>query len=380
MTEPRNRRNFIGGAAALGLAMLLAGCQVVPGGRPGRPQPQPDVETPSAPHNIAVLVPLSGSNAGVGRSISNAAMLALEDSKSERIKINVYDTAKAGGAAAAANQALADGSQLFLGPLLAEDVTAVASVAGRANVPVIAFSNDTSVVGNGVYLLGFDPDQSVDRVVRFARERGMTRFAGLIPGGAYGRRASGALTDSVAEAKGQLVGLQAYDRAPRALQSAVNRLNAGPAYDAVLIGDNGANASRGIAAIPARARILGTELWKTQPNLGATARMRGAWYAAVNDAMFDELKTRYRAKYGASPYRLASLGYDGVLLVLRVARNWREGQPFPTRGLLDSGGFAGIDGAFRFGRSGIAERMLEVVEITAGGQTVVSPAPRSFGD
>ena len=74
-------------------------------------------------NRIALLVPLSGSNAGVGQSIANAANLALLDAGGERIRITVYDTAS-GGAAAAANQALADGNLLFLGPLLAEDVRA----------------------------------------------------------------------------------------------------------------------------------------------------------------------------------------------------------------------------------------------------------------
>ena len=71
----------------------------------------------------------------------------------------------AGGAAAAAQRAIADGNRLILGPLLAEDVRAAAPVARRADVPVVAFSNDEGVAGNGVYIMGFTPDQSIDRVV-----------------------------------------------------------------------------------------------------------------------------------------------------------------------------------------------------------------------
>ncbi len=66
--------------------------------------------------------------------------------------------------------------------------------------------------------------------------------------------------------------------------------------------------------------------------------------------MFNQLRTRYRARYGANPYRLASLGYDAVLLTVRIAKNWRLGRPFPERELRDPAGFAGVDGAFRFGR------------------------------
>jgi hypothetical protein len=67
-----------------------------------------------------------------------------------------------------------------------------------------------------------------------------------------------------------------------------------------------------------------------------------------------------------------------VLLVVRVAADWPIGRPFPARTLRDPVGFVGVDGAFRFGRDGVAERALEVREVNGTGTTVVSPAPRGF--
>ena len=125
-------------------------------------------------------------------------------------------------------------------------------------------------------------------------------------------------------------------------------------------------------------KILGTELWATESDLGRTPALRGAWYAAASDVMFNQLRTRYRARYRTSPYRLASLGYDSVLLAVRIAKDWRIGRPFPERALRDPGGFAGVDGAFRFDQHGIAERSLEVREVTATGSVVLSPAPQGF--
>ena len=116
-------------------------------------------------NRVAVLVPLTGRDAALGQSILNAANLALLDTGGERIRITAYDTAAAGGAVRAANEAIAEGNGLILGPLLAEDVRAVAPIARRADVPVIAFSNDVSVAGDGVFLMGFTPGQSIDRVV-----------------------------------------------------------------------------------------------------------------------------------------------------------------------------------------------------------------------
>jgi branched-chain amino acid transport system substrate-binding protein len=390
ITRPQARRSFLGLAALAGLSLFMAGCQMVPRPRPAPPepvQPAPEPEpTPGLPtdtdrNRVAVLVPLSGENAGVGQSIANAANLALLDTGGQNIRITVYDTAR--GAQAAANEALADGNRLFLGPLLAKNVRDVAPIAARADVPVIAFSNDVSVAGDGVYVMGFDPAQSVERVVEYARSRGLERFAGLIPNGDYGRRASQALIGSVEEAGGRMVAMQTYDRSAQSLRSAVTRLNAQSGYDAVLIADNGRIA---IGAAPmlqegpsADAQILGTELWKAEEGLKGAPALHGAWFASVPDNMFNQFRTRYRSRYGSNPYRLASFGYDAVLLAVRIGQDWRVGSPFPEDELRNQEGFMGVDGAFRFSPNGVAQRMFEVLQVTPGGFNTVSPAPQSFG-
>lgn len=371
------------------LSLAIAGC--IPRQRPVQPPPVEPVEEPVRPvqptrlppdetrNRVAVLVPLSGSNAGLGQSILNAANLALLDSGGERIRITAYDTAQ--GAVPAANEALADGNGLILGPLLAEDVRAVAPVARRADVPVVSFSNDTGVAGEGVYIMGFTPGGSVDRVVAFARSRGAQRFGALVPTGTYGQRASRAMIEAVEGAGGRMVGMQSYDRSPGNLRGAATRLNAQGQFDAVLIADGAAIALQAVPLVrqaSPQPRILGTELWASESNLGANVGLRGAWFAAPSDTVFNQFRTRYRARYNASPYRLASLGYDAVLLTMRIAADWPVGRPFPERALRESTGFVGVDGAFRFDSDGVAERALEVREVTATGTSVVSPAPRGF--
>ncbi len=376
----------------VGLAMIafLAACStVVP--RPDAPKPLPPRATdqsgviPGLPqdnerHRVALLVPMSGTNAGVGKSIANATTLAMLDTKTEKVRITSYDTAA--GAASAAQRAIRDGNRLILGPLTAEEVRAVAPVAKAAGVPVISFSNDVSVAGNGVFLLGYSPTQSVERVVRFARGKGLSKFAALVPRGVYGERAGGAFLREVQASGGTLVSMETFDRAPGSVAAAIKKLGASSSYDALLIADVGRIAVQAAPLVRANgggtARLLGTELWNTETSLGATPALRGAWFASVSNGLYRTLSTKYRTSYGSAPYRLASLGYDSVLLTVRVAQDWKVGTPFPTARLTDADGFAGIDGAFRFGRDGIAERALEVQEVTASGTSVVDAAPRGF--
>ncbi len=375
--------------AMLAGALLLGGCEIVPD--PGAPQtraeapppaprsePPPPVDAPAPQpalpreevrNRVAVLVPLSGANAGVGQSIANAAKLALADSGGP-IQISLYDTAR--GAGAAASRAIADGNRLFLGPLLAEDVRAVAPVARRAGVPVVAFSNDVSVAGGGTYLLGLVPSQSVEQVVRHSRAAGIRRFAGLVPTGTYGQRAAQALIGAVEASGGRMVAMQTYDRTPAAIRAAAVRLATQSPYDAVLIADNPRIAAAAAPVLQGGTRLLGTELWAADEDLAGQRALHGAWFAAAPSAMFDQFQARYRARFGSAPYRLASLGYDAVLMTVRAAGDWPVGTAFPN-GALRTGSFTGLDGNFLFGADGVAERTLDVFEVGPGGAT---PLPR----
>jgi hypothetical protein len=226
--------------------------------------------------------------------------------------------------------------------------------------------------------MGFTPDQSIGRVVSFARTKGSNSFGALVPTGLYGQRAAQALLGAVRKSGGRVASIESYDRTKASIAAAASRLNAKGPIDAVLIGDSTRMAALAGPAIKVGPHRLGTELWAGDRAIGKTVALRGAWYAAAPDTQFDRLVTRYRARYGKTPYRLASLGYDSVLLAVRSAKNWPIGRPFPAKGLVDKDGFAGVDGSFRFVHEGVAERLLEVRQVTATGTTVVSPAGTVF--
>jgi len=378
------RRNMAIGA----LALALAACQTGPRGRVGPPPPPPPRPTgPSANvlptdvgrHRVALLVPLSGEDAEVGQSIANATQMAILDTNATNLRITTYDTAT--NPASAATNAIRDGNKLILGPLLREDVGPVARQARGAGVPLIAFSNDTSVATPDVFVMGHVPEQSIARTVDYARKHGVTRFAALVPDGDYGSRAAAALQQSVGRSGGTLVGIEHYDRANTSIISAANRLRTKGGYDAVLIADSPKVAAMGAAPLvagAARPRILGTERWSGESVVTTSPALRGAWFSAVSDTRFRQFSASYRTRFGQTPRRIATLGYDAVLLTLRIARDWQPGRDFPTGRMTAPDGFLGLDGPFRFRDNGVGERALEVRQVGAGAVTVVDPAAAKF--
>jgi len=375
-------------AIAVGfLTLALAACKVVPESRPGpapgptpAPGPSEDVlPTDTERHRVALLVPLSGENAAVGRSISNATTMALLDTNAENLRITTYDTAT--GAGSAAQRAIADGNKLILGPLQREDVQPVLARARPANVPLVTFSNDTSVAAPDVFVMGHVPEQSITRTVAYASQNGARRFAALVPNGDYGRRAADALSLAVAGVSGTLVATERYDRGNTSIVSAAQRLKAAGGYDAVLIAEGSrlsAMAASSLKEGGAQVFLLGTELWSGESTLANSAAMRGAWFSAVSDNRYRQFVTSYQTRFGEEPYRIATLGYDSVLLALRIAREWQPGRNFPTERMLAADGFLGLDGPFRFLGTGVGERAMEVRQIGNGSVTVVDPAPTQF--
>lgn len=371
--------------------VLLGGCQVIPSNGPKGPTAPSQPSSSALPsdttrHRIALLVPLSGENAAVGQSIANAATMALLDTNAQNLRVTTYDTNA--GAASAAGKAIADGNKLILGPLLSDQIPAVSSAARRANVPVISFSNDEDAAGRDVFIMGTPPGQSVTRTVNYAMAQGIKSFGALVPRGEYGQRASSALMSAVRAGGGSVNAMETYDRASTSVTSAAQRLRDKGGFQAVLIADGGRMASLAAPVLKTNAdggtgvsRIFGTELWSGESVVTGTPSLRGAWFSAVADTRFGQFGKSYKSRFGSQPYRIATLGYDAVLLTLRVSREWKAGAPFPTERLFDKSGFLGLDGAFRFRRDGVIDRALELREVRAGGAVgVISPAPSRFQD
>ena len=163
---------------------------------PGYAPYAPGRKMPTGPGvKVALLVPLSGPNAALGKAMQDAAVMAIFDKyegvpQSKQIRVvellpkDTGDTADQ--AAIAAREAVDEGAQIILGPVFGNQVAAVSPVARSQTVPVITFSNNMSALAPGVYLFGFIPDQQVRRVIEFALARGMNRIAGLAPSNPYG--------------------------------------------------------------------------------------------------------------------------------------------------------------------------------------------------
>ena len=369
-------------------------------------QAQTQGQTPVAPVTAglkaALLVPLSGTQAELGRRLLDAATLAVfENGNSKMLTLNPYDTGDTpASAAAAARKALAEGATLILGPVFAPQVRAVQPVAAPQNVPVVAFSNDATVSAANVYLMGYQPRDQVRRVISFARNRGVDRLALLVPQGPYGAAVSAAAREAASQTGAQIIAIETFAPNIDSMSAAVQRLAASApklppetggaavppvpnpaAFNGLLIpvGGKTLQALAGMLAYhnidTAQVRMLGTVQWNDTATLAEDA-LRGGWFPSAPTAARQSFAVRYQETTGKTPAALESLAYDATALAAALANPAAGG--ITAGALRDPSGFAGVDGIFRFNADHTAERGLAMLEVRDGQFTEIEPAPERF--
>lgn len=337
----------------------------------------------TGPLKIALIAPITGPNGNaVGASMRNAAELAMAAFNNPAATIIVKDDRSSPASArAAAQAAVAEGAQLILGPLFSANVREAAAVTRAAGKPMIAFSTDPALAGNGVYLLSFLTRFYVDRIVDFAAARGKRAMAALIPDSDYGRVAEAAFIAAAARNDVRVVAVE-HVQSEAYADAAVQRIaNLGGQIDALFIpaqAESMVSLAQSLARAGidgAKVQILGTGLWNDARVL-KIRNLQGAWFAAPDSAGFATFATGYRERFGVDPARVATLAYDAVALSLELAN--QSGGEVTAQALEGASGFNGSDGLFRFQSDGLSERGLAVQMIDRGTTTLISPAPKSF--
>ncbi|MEL6746598.1 MAG: penicillin-binding protein activator [Pseudomonadota bacterium] len=353
---------------------------------------------PAAAVKIALLLPMTGPPEvrALAKGLRDAAQLALFELDQVNIELMEKDTkGTVDGARTAAATALSDGAQVIVGPLFSQSVKAVSQLSRPAGVPVVAFSNDRSVAGNGTYLMSFLPGADVGRLLTFAAQSGKQRMAALAPRTPYGDAVLAKLMASAPGAGFTVAQTERYDNDANGMTPAVKALGAriaaqkqaktaGPdRIDTLFVVGNERSVPILAALLPYNdvapgdVQIMGVGNWEF-PGVARDGVLRGAWYPAPEPEGFIAFSRAFNEAYGTAPERMWSLSYDALSMLGALARNNAQGQPFTQATLTRASGFAGVTGLFRLRAEGVVERGLAIMEVQQFGGKTLSPAPKSF--
>jgi ABC-type branched-subunit amino acid transport system substrate-binding protein len=368
-------------------ALLLAACDDQLFGQLG----QGPTVNPSKPVKVGLLLPQSDEAAApIAQSLENAARLAIADLAGVTIELSVYDTAGIPETAAEAAQAAADdGAQIILGPLFAESANAAGRAVADEGLNVLSFSNNTSIAGGNVFVLGPTFANTAERLLGFAAAQSRGETLILHPEGVVGQFSADAIRAASSGAGARVTGALAYPETvegvaetaqivdQRILETGATSLfittdasNGAMPLFLQLLPENGLD--------PSEIQIIGLTQWNVRPDLYTYPGAQNGWFALPDQAASGAFDTRYTQAYDSGPHPRAGLAYDGIVAIGALLLNGRR-DAVTSAALTQPAGFRGASGIFRLNADGTNQRGLAIAAVIDKQMVILEPAPTSFG-
>jgi hypothetical protein len=383
------RRALLGGVMALSLAACV---DVTTTGSTNSNAKDGPRLNPNETVKVALLVP-SGSGdvnqENLANNLVRAAEMAIADHPSAKIDMRVYAThGNPSQAASAASTAISNGAKIIIGPLFAESANAVGKVAAAKNINVLSFSNNVSVAGGNVFVLGNSFQNTANRIVGYASSKGYKSVAVVSPQNAAGTAAANAVKSAASRTGARFAGAFAYPFSPEGIAGTAPaiaaKINSSGSTAVVLTADSASGLPLLAQRLPAggldigNVKVLGLARWDIPQSTLANAGLRGGWFAIPDGAAISAFNGRFNNTYGTAPHPLAGIAYDGMKAFAELRSKNNPGAAQRSQ-LSRSQGFRGASGAFRLLKNGSTQRALSVAEASSGGLRVISSAPTKFG-
>ncbi|MCA8879906.1 MAG: penicillin-binding protein activator [Rhodobacteraceae bacterium] len=376
-------RRFLKAAAGFAFAGVLAACGTgsLIGGGSG---------TGNGPVQVALIVPTGASDPNVAQlaqNLTNAARLAVADLQGVAIDLRVYDDAgDPGRAAQLAVSAVNDGADVIVGPLFAESANAAGVAVAKSGVAVLSFSNNPTIAGGNVFVMGPTFDNTARRLVGYAKSRGIDSIMVVAGNSAAESLGRDAILAAAGQAGMRVAGTQGFEMSQQGVVQAVPGIVAaakGTGAQALFLTSNTDSALPILSQLlpenglpPSEIQYIGLTRWDVPASALSLPGLQGGWFALPDTAAQSAFNSRYAAAYGVAPHSIAGLGYDGIAAIGALVKG---GQSLSPKSFTQARGFAGASGAFRFLPNGNNERALSIATIENRAVKILEPAPTSFG-
>jgi outer membrane PBP1 activator LpoA protein len=370
-------------------------------------QGQPYVGGPTTPqysaklHNgvykIGVMLPVSHPKAGkIAKSIKHSIELAFAYNNRPDIQLIFRDTkGDSATALAQVNELANQGVSMIIGPLYSTNVQAIQPITNKHKIIVLALTNDRAALGDGIQIMGFQPEDDARAIKQFINRRALRqvgllsamnvrgdRFVATFNGlgrkmmnteirrnhngsdpaadvqGLVGQNNAVILANTgkqlrwelsyVADAMANIIENHQADLQ----QKNANQDHAKPERPAVADLIKHANLHQ--IDLPL---IIGTRDWNHSSILSEKGADR-AMISMYDQQAYNQFSMQFKNQMGYEPHYMTGIGYDAMLLAKSIIERGYSN--------IFNGSMHGVYGRYRFSRSGVIEREYMMYENNRG--------------
>ena len=167
---------------------------------------------------IGLIVPLSGEQSEIGKSILNSLRLALSKINDDKIEIFPKDNkSNPEKTLIAARQLENEGIQIIIGPIFHKNLIYLDEV---KNLTFLSLTNKTKNIPNNVITLGINAHSQIDAITNFLKNKKKNKTIILVPNTEYKNE----LTEAIGRSNYKFVNIYSYDIEPNKLASQVQQI------------------------------------------------------------------------------------------------------------------------------------------------------------
>ena len=381
----------------IGVLVLVILYGTLLGCTPTNKSPEVSQNINYSPTQIALLLPLESQNKNtnvLANNLKNAARLAAHDLKHLNLILTVYPTSgEPIRATYAAKAAVAGGNQIIVGPLFSKETSAVKMALKNDGIKIVSLSNDPSVAGNNVFIMGTTFKSVANRLVSFAQSKGLRRIAVVGPERSIGVNGIQATKNAIISNGSIISMVSTYPLNVNDISKLAPQIYAdliASQTEAIIFTDS---PTRGLGFITEQISILfkknkeetpqfmGLTRWDSVPRILDEPSLDRGWFIVPDQRFKKRYAARYSEAFGLNSSEISSLAYDAIALIggiIKTIDPEKTTKAFKQKSFTSRNGFIGVNGIFRFDPNGESERSLSIAEVNSGDFKIIDDAKRQF--
>ncbi len=353
--------------------------------------------------NVGLMLPISGKNYQIGRSLLNSAQLAISKTNNKKIEFSIIDTGNEEEILAKLYELLEQDINIFIGPVFSDKIELIRENIDNKNITIISLSNNSKLEDEGLYVFGLTLEDEIDELLNFSYNNNLKKYAVIIPQNEFGMRVKNEFdkfksnnnlssfkytfyeTDSPdfyevskkisnyeerklnLEKKIQYLENKNTEEAKKELRNlerldTYGELN----FEAIVIFARNFQEVSNFSSIlpyydvdPKKIQYMGNSIWSKNQALKEPGLANG-YFTSLNINTRSKFESSYIEIFNTKPHALATLTYDIVGLISKL--HLMESN-FTIDMLHASQGFIGVDGWFKILPDGKVKRKPRIYKI-----------------
>ncbi len=170
---------------------------------------------------IAILMPLTGEHAELGKQYNELIKMGLEDGSKTSIHVTSYDGSNEKQVLAAMDKIVSRKTKIILGPLFSNLTSLIANRAKANNILIITMSNNPALADKKLLVFGHAPLKQLTRIVNYFANNDYKNFIALLPSGSHAQNINQLIQNILIQKNATLVRSEFYASVPESIEKSV---------------------------------------------------------------------------------------------------------------------------------------------------------------